>query len=386
MSALFNKGFRTFFFGATLFAILSMGLWAAIWMTWYQPPLSGITASQWHAHEMIYGYTLAVIAGYLLTAIPNWTGIQTIRHTPLALVFTLWVIARLAFTAGSRFIGIAMVADLLFVLVLILACALPLVRAKQWRQMAILSKLVMLGIGNALFYAGAFGVLESGLHWGLYGAFYIVIALILTMMRRVIPSFTMNAITPAIRLRNALWLDMSSLVLLLVFWIAEVFLRWTQVAGVASALMFLINARRLMFWYTPGIWSRPLLWSMHLSFGLIAVGFLLYAISAFTTLDSTLAVHTFAIGGIGLITLSMMARVSIGHTGRNVQAPPRVAAAMFALLLVTAALRVVGPMLYPAAYTSWVLSAQTTWIITFAVFATTWLPMLFKPRIDGKPG
>lgn len=390
MSALLNKGFRIFFLGAALYALLSMGLWSAIWPGWYQPSLTAITTSQWHAHEMIYGYTLAVIAGYLLTAIPNWTGIMTIRHAPLAAVFGLWVIARLAFTAGTRFIVVAAIADMLFVLALTVACGHPLIKARQWKQMAILSKLVLLGIGNALFYAGAFGLSEHGLHWSLYGAFYIVIALILTMMRRVIPSFTENAFKLQTKLRNALWLDMSSLVLLLLFWICEVFLNDIQVAktmaAIASLLMFLINMRRLMFWYVPGIWRRPLLWSMHLAFALIATGFLLYALAVFGLLDPSLALHTFAIGGIALITLSMMARVSLGHTGRNVQEAPRAAVPMFILLLVAAVLRVLGPMLYPAAYMGWILSAQLAWIAAFATFGIAWLPMLFRARVDGKPG
>lgn len=386
MNALFNRGFRPFFTGAVLFALLSMGLWTAIQGAWYHPEFSGINASQWHAHEMIYGYSLAVIAGFLLTAIRNWTGAQTLHHTPLALAFALWAIARLALTAGTRFIAVAAVADLLFALVLILACSVPVVRARQWRQMAILSKLVLLGTGNALFYAGAFGAFEPGLRWSIYGGFYVVLALILTMMRRMIPGFTENAIQPRVKLRNALWLDMSSLVLLLVFWITEVFLRWHAVAAIASALMFLINATRAVFWHTPGIWSRPLLWSMHVSFGLIALGFLLHALSAITSLSPSLALHTFALGGIALITLSMMTRVSLGHTGRSVHAPPRITGAMFGLLLLAGALRVAGPALYPPAYASWILCAQLAWIAAFAVFAGSWLPMLSRPRVDGQPG
>lgn len=384
---LFSKGFRTFFFAAGIFSLLSMSAWLLIWTGWHHPDLPGMRAGQWHAHEMIYGYAMAVIAGFLLTTVRNWTGIPTLQGSVLAATLGLWSIARVAFCIGGRFIIIAAIADMLFAVMLVLGCGVPLVRARQWRQMAILSKLVLLGIGNALFYLGAFGVLyDRSMHWGLYGAFYVVIALILTMMRRVIPAFTESALRPSPPLRNALWLDLSSLVLLLVFWIAEVFLLWYDVAAVASALMFLVNARRLGFWYTSGIWRRPLLWSMHLSFALITLGFLLRALTSVFPIPPTLALHTFAIGGIGLITLSMMARVSLGHTGRNVQAPPRVASPMFVLLLVATALRVLGPLAYPAAYNEWVVAAQITWILAFAIFAVVWLPMLARPRIDGAPG
>ena len=252
--------------------------------------------------------------------------------------------------------------------------------------MAVLSKLVLLGIGNALFYAGAFGLLDEGVRWSLYGAFYVLIALILTMARRLIPLFTASGVEPRVTLRNALWLDMSSLVLLVVFWIAEVFLQRHGIAAAASALMFLVNATRLTFWYTPGIWSRPLLWSLHAAFALITAGFLLHALTAVTTLNPSLALHTFAVGGIGLVTLSMMARVSLGHTGRSVHAPPRIVLLALGLLLLAAALRVLGPLLVPAAYTTWILLSQACWIATFAVFSVAWFPVLTRARVDGAPG
>ena len=386
MNALLNLGFRPFFLGAGVFAVVSMAAWLAIYAAWYQPAMQGIGASQWHAHEMIYGYTMAVIAGFLLTAIRNWTGIPTLARAPLAALVACWAVARLALLAGTAFIVLAAVADLLFAALLIAACAVPIVRARQWRQMAVLSKLVLLGIGNALFYAGVFGLLEDGVRWSLYGAFYVVIALILTMGRRLIPLFTGNGVVPKVTLRNSLWLDMSSLVLLVVFWIAEVFLQRHGIAAAAGALLFAVNAVRLALWYTPGIWSRPLLWSLHAAFALIAAGFLLHALGAVTGLDPSLALHTLAVGGIGLVTLSMMARVSLGHTGRSVHAPPRIVLLPFGLLLLAAALRVLGPLLAPAAYTTWILLAQLAWIAAFAVFSIAWLPVLARPRVDGAPG
>ena len=386
MTALFNLGFRPFFLGAGVFASLSMAAWLAIYTTWYQPAMQGISASQWHAHEMIYGYTMAVIAGFLLTAIRNWTGIQTLQRAPLALVFACWAVARLALLAGTGFIALAAAADLLFMALLIPACAAPIVRARQWRQMAVLSKLLLLGIGNALFYAGAFGLLEEGVRWSLYGAFYVVIALILTMGRRLIPLFTGNGVEPKVTLRNSRWLDISSLVLLVVFWVAEVFLQRHGIAAAASALMFLVNATRLGFWYTPGIWSRPLLWSLHAAFALITAGFLLHALTAVTALNPSLALHALAVGGIALVTLSMMARVSLGHTGRSVHAPPRIVLVPLALLLLAAALRVVAPLLAPSAYTTWILLSQACWIAAFAVFSVAWFPVLSRPRVDGAPG
>jgi uncharacterized protein involved in response to NO len=386
MKALFNIGFRPFFLGAAVFAAASMALWLAVYAAWYQPPMQGIAASQWHAHEMIYGYAMAVVAGFLLTATRNWTGIQTLHGTPLALTFACWAIARVALVDGTQFIVLAAAADLLFLAILVPACAVPVIRVRQWRQMAILSKLLLLGAGNALFYAGALGLVAEGVRWSLYGGFYLLIALILTMARRLIPLFTERGVEPPVQLRNSKWLDLSSLVLLVVFWVAEVFVLRRDVAAAASALMFLVNLTRLCFWYTPGIWRKPLLWSLHAAFALITAGFLLYPLAVAAGLNPSLALHAFAVGGIGLVTLSMMARVSLGHTGRSVHAAPRIILVPLGLLLAAAALRVLGPLLLPGAYVHWIMLSQLAWIGAFGVFAVAWYPVLTRPRIDGAPG
>lgn len=232
MTALFNLGFDLFL-GATWFAVVSMALWMAVYRFHYPLALDGISASQWHAHEMLYGYAIAVIAGFLLTSIRNWTGLATLTGLPLALAFGLWLAARLMMLLGTDALVLAACADLLFMLVLIVACAVPILRVRQWRQMAILSKLLMLGIGNALFYAGALGLHEDGLRWSLYGAL---------SGDRADPHHgaTSDSILHRAWHRTAgtaaqfTVSRFSSLILLLVFWIAEVFcssMRWQRPAA-----------------------------------------------------------------------------------------------------------------------------------------------------------
>lgn len=384
--ALFNLGFRPFFLGAGLCAVASMSLWALIYSARLEIPLNGLTASQWHAHEMIYGYALAVIAGFLLTAIRNWTAIPTPTGLPLAILFATWLGARLLLLFGTRYIELAAAADMLFILLLMPACLMPIVRTRQWRQTAVLSKLILLGTGNLLFYAGALGMLEHGVQWSLYGGFYLIIALILTMGRRLIPLFTERGVDPPVALRNSRLLDLSSLVLLLVFWIAEVFLLRRDVAAVCSSGLFLVNTVRLAFWYTNGIWRRPLLWSLYVAFALIDLGFLLHALSVVGLLAPSLALHCLAIGGVGLITLSMMARVALGHTGRSVHQAPRILLVPLALLLVAFLLRVALPSVMPAYYASAVIGAQFAWIAAFTVFCAVYFPILTRARADGAPG
>lgn len=385
MTALFNLGFRPFFAAAMLHAVLVMLAWLVVYAGLLPTPLATVTSSQWHAHEMIYGYTLAVIAGFLLTAIRNWTGLATPVGARLALLFAPWCLARLAQLAGMP-LALAAFADLLFVALLFLACATPIVRARQWRQAAILSKLLLLAAGNALFYAGAAGLVADGVRIGLHGGFYLLIALILTMGRRVIPLFTERGVEPPVALRNFRVLDIASLVLLLGFWIAEVFLRHAVAAAVCAGGVALVNGVRLGLWHTGGIWRRPLLWTLHAAFAAIAAGFAVHALALPVGYPPSLALHVLAIGGVGLVTLSMMARVTLGHTGRSVHAAPRGFALAALLLLACLAVRTLLPLLLPAQYALSVMLAQLLWIAAFATLALGWLPMLGAPRIDGAPG
>lgn len=176
--ALFNIGFRIFFMAAGIFSIVSMFIWSAIFH--FQLPLSiqTISSFQWHSHEMIYGYSIAVIAGFLLTAVKNWTGVQTLYGKPLILLFSLWAAARLLFVFATSHLFIAAIFDVLFLVLLVFAVSYPIIKVKQWKQIGILSKLILLMICNILFYLGALNVLDNGVYWGIYGGLYLVIALI----------------------------------------------------------------------------------------------------------------------------------------------------------------------------------------------------------------
>src|SRR5690606_15875775 len=137
-------------------------------------PLPGLPAITWYAHELIYGYSMAVIAGFLLTAVRNWTNIQTLNGRPLALLFALWLIARIVpFLPIEGGLYLLAVLDLSFIVCLLIAVLMPIIRAQQWREAGIASKLVLLGLGNACFYAGLFGWFDQGIRIGLYGGFYL---------------------------------------------------------------------------------------------------------------------------------------------------------------------------------------------------------------------
>lgn len=384
--ALFNLGFRIFFLGAAVYSIVAILFWMGIFAFNLSLPIAGLTTFQWHAHEMVYGYALAVIAGFLLTAVKNWTGIQTVHGLPLALIFCLWMIARVLFLFGSTFIHIAAVFDMLFILSVIIAAAYPIIKSKNWRQLGILSKLVLLAVANLCFYLGFTGSLDQGLYWGIYGGLYLVIGLILTLGSRVIPFFIQNGVEKQVQLYNPKWITLLGLVIFLVFFISELFLHNKNISGITSAALFILYSVRLVGWYTSGIWKKPLLWSLYLAMLFIVAGFLLFALSVYASIPKFLAIHALAYGGIGLMTMSMMARVSLGHTGRNINEPPETVKYMLALLLGGAVFRVFLPILSPDNYLVWIISSQMFWLIAFIMFVISYAPILIKNRVDGQFG
>lgn len=389
--SLFNLGFRPFFLGAGLIAILSMFVWYLLLQQTLQ--LSALSSTQWHSHEIIFGFSMAVITGFLLTAVKNWTNIDTPSGRPLLLLFLLWAGARVAWLllpflpeASASLLVVAAVFDLTFSFYFALAFARPVFLSKQWNQIGLLVKVVLMGMLNALCYLGLFGVLEQGMNWGVYGGFFIILAIILTMGRRVIPFFIEKGVTETVSLKNPKWIDHSSLVLFLLLAISEVFLNSPLITSLVAAPLFIIGCIRLFNWHTAGIWQKPMLWSLYLGMGFIQVGFLLFALTIFSPPLQSLAIHTLAVGGVGLITLGMMTRVTLGHTGRNVNQPPAYHTLLLGLLLLATVTRVLLPLIWPEHYAMWLTLSQFLWITAYAVFVATFAPMLIKKRIDGHFG
>lgn len=384
--AVLNLGFRPFFLGAAVFSVLIIVAWTLVYSFSFRVPLNALAPFQWHAHEMIYGYSLAVIAGFLLTAVRNWTGVDTARGAPLLVLFGLWAAARVAMLFGTAFIVAAAVFDMLFIAVLVGAVASPIVRVRMWKQLGILSKLILLGAGGLVFYLGLFGVLDSGVYWGIYGGLYLVVGLVMTMGRRIIPAFIQSGVGYPVTLFNSKWIDRVSLLLFLVLFLFELFVRDPQWSAYPAAGLFIANLIRLGGWHTPGIWKKPLLWSLYVAYAFVVLGFLLLALSGFAGASKYLAVHSFAYGGIGIITLSMMVRVSLGHTGRDVHNPPAIAFHALLVLTAGALLRVLAPLVAPAFYMEWVVVSQLMWVFAFALLVAILLPVLTRPRVDGAPG
>jgi len=348
--------------------------------------IQSITNAQWHAHEMLYGYGLAVVAGFLLTAVRNWTGVSTPHGKPLMGLFALWVSARLLFLFGTSLMLWATIADLLFGLMLIIAISIPIFRAKQWPQLAVIVKVAMLWVGNIVFYLGYYQILQDGMLYAINGAVLLLIGLILMIGRRVIPFFIERGVSQPFKIKHHQWLDTSILVAFLALFINEIFYQHAELTPYLAIALFMMNGYRLSRWHVWGIWRVPLLWSLYLSAWMINVGFLLYGLHALCAIPLILVLHLFTIGGIGLMSLAMMARVALGHTGRDIRTASVWLVPTFIAVMLSLLLRVFAPMFAMQFYPHWIVASALCWIMAFAIFVWIYAPILYKPRVDGSPG
>ena len=380
--ALFELGFRPFFLLAGLAAVLLVGVWLWLYLGGATAPGLYYGAQLWHGHEMLFGFTLAVVAGFLLTAVRNWTQQPTPRGRALLGLVALWLAGRLSpFAAAWLPAWSIALLDLAFLPVLALVLALPLIRSRQTRNLVFLPILLALAVCNLLVHLDLLGSAPAGLgRQAILQAVYIIILLITIMGGRVIPFFTEKAI-PGMKSRSLPLVEYTGLAALLLFIVLKPFL--PTAAALCALVAGLAHGLRLYGWYHRGIWSRPLLWVLHLGYAWLTAGLLMEALVWLGGLPETLALHAMTLGGIGMVTLGMMARVSLGHTGRSLEIGAAVVWS-FRLLALAVLLRVLLP-LAPVAvgYADWVLLAGISWILAFSLFVMVYWPILSRPRIDG---
>ena len=379
--AVWTVGYRPFFLLAATFAPLAIVAWVLLYTGHQLAPNPAIAGMTWHAHEMVFAYAGAVIAGFLLTAVRNWTGRETASGLPLALLALCWLLPRgLLMVDQPWALPAAAVFDCLFFASLLIAVGRPIFVAKQWRNMGVLAKVVFLLGSQCVFYLGVLSGRSRLVSIAIYSAFYIIIALILVMARRLIPFFVERACDQT--LKNRVWLDRSSLALFVAFWVFVVFYDEPNAVAALSAGLFVLHALRLSDWYTPSIWSQPLIWVLYASYAAIVLAFSLTAIAPFAGFSPLLAVHAFAIGGIGVMTLGMMARVSWGHSGRKMSEPPVALPWVFLPLIVGFVFRSLMPIVWPTTYTTWIVIAGVLWAMSFVLFIVIYAPVLTLPRVD----
>lgn len=377
----FGLGFRPFFLLAALAAVVLLAAW--LWLrargfaaAGYYGPVG------WHSHEMLFGYAVAVIAGFLLTAVRNWTGQQTLKGAPLAALAALWLAGRLVPWAPVPPLAVALV-DLAFLPLLALSLVRPLRAGANPANLVFLPLLLAMAAANALVHAQALGWMNDGLPRGHDAMLVLVVLLLVLVGGRVIPFFTEKAV-PGACPRRIRWVETGSMVLLPLLALGHA----AGMDGAATGPLLLalggLQATRLAAWHHRGIWRLPILWVLYSGYGWLVVGLLLAGAADVGVFPATLATHALAVGAVGVLTLGMMARVALGHTGRALQTAPVINPA-FVLLNLAAATRVFGPWGWPHAYARWIEISGGLWVIAFAILCAVYLPILLSPRVDGRP-
>lgn len=380
--ALFDLGFRPFFLLGSFYAVLSIGLWLALYFLGLPLASEGIPPTFWHAHEMVFGFGFAVAAGFLLTVVQNWTGRPTLKGRGLALLVGIWVLARLLFLCHAPWSWVTL-AEFLFAAGLTWAVVMPLLQARQWRNLLIFATKLTIMLGaNLLFYAGAMGMLEDGLRIGLYTGIYILIALILTVGRRVLPFFIEQGIGYPLRLKNSKVVDLISLAGLLGLWLSEMFIPASKATITFALVTAFAQVVRLFWWMPPrGLWGKPLLWVLWLGMAWITLGLLMKALAEGTGMISHYAAwHAITYGGIGMMTMGMMARATLGHTGRSVFQPPSYLTPLFVVLAMGAVMRSIVPAVLPEWTNPAIALAQVIWMAAFGIFCVRYAPMWIEPE------
>lgn len=380
-SALWNLGFRPFYLLAGLFATLSIPLWIAQYAGWLgaHAPIAG---PLWHAHELLFGYAFAVIVGFLFTAGRNWANQPTPTGATLAAIAALWVAARvLVFTPYAL---AAAAADTAFALAAAVGIAVPFVRSGNRRNYFFIALLLGMGAANLVFHLGMAGVLALPVQRGVQAGLDIVLFIMVVMGGRVIPMFTMNGI-PGVFCARVPWLERLAPGSVLVLLAADV-------AGAPEALIAAIaaaaaasHAARLVLWRPWLTLAKPIVWILHVSYAWIVLALALRALAAWELVPPGLATHALTVGAIGGLTLGMMTRTSLGHTGRALQTGN---AELFCYVAIqfAALARVLLPLVVPSFYLHAVIGSGLLWSLAFGVFTVGYWPILSRPRVDGKPG
>ena len=378
--ALWQLGFRPFYLLASSFAALSIGLWALQLAGWLgQPYLQG---PLWHAHEMLFGFVLAVIVGFLLTAGRNWADLPTPTGSRLAALAALWVAGRILVL--TPFGWAAALLNAAFPLAAAVALAIPFIKAGSRRNYFFVGLLALMSAAVLTVHLDHLGVLRLPTWAGIQVALDVVLIIMAVMGGRVIPMFTNNGVRGAGASRNTT-LEKASIAVLAAVLVADAFQQKGTVLMLLAALAALLHLARWSLWRPWKTLGVPLVWVLHAAYLWIPVHFVLRMLAEAGWVSSSLAVHALTVGAMGGLIIGMMTRTAQGHTGRPLRADGW--DTLCYLLVAGAALvRVLVPLAAPALHMPAVLGSAVLWSAGFGLYAIRYWPVLTRARIDGKPG
>jgi uncharacterized protein involved in response to NO len=383
--ALFEYGFRPFFLLAAIHAALAVPVWVGLWRgdVGWQPP---IAANLWHGHEMIFGFAVAALAGFMLTAVPNWTGEKAIRGPKLMLLVGVWAAGRMA--AYLPWPDLYAFLDLAFLPLLALILGPGIILRAGRRNGVLVAILLVLALVNSAVHFDGWGVTVLSASWALQVAVSIFALLIGIIGGRIVPAFTQGGMKMAgfpFAITGNRFLDVAAILSLLANLLAVGFQLPAPIAGAIALLAAICNLVRFWRWQGWKTWPVPLVWVLHLGYGWLIVGLLLGGLSAFLDqIPATMGLHALTAGSFSTMILAVMSRASLGHTGRQLVANRKTAAA-YALLSLAALARVTAP-LAGGFETTLIESAALLWSGAFLIFGVQYLPILLLPRPDGRPG
>lgn len=378
---LLRLGFRPFYLGAAGFGAIAVPAWVAL-LDDALPAPAAMPALAWHAHEMLFGFAVAVIVGFLLTAVRNWTGLATPRGLPLGLLAALWLAARVAAPLAPYPLYAALDAALLPIVAAVVIRLLH--RARSGRNAPIGAILVLLAIANASFHLAVLGHLDIDPMRALHAGLALVVAIETVIGGRVIPNFTVNA-APGLRQRVRPRLETAAFAatgLALALW---VFAPPGPLAALAFASAALLQAARQAGWHPFATGGRPILQVLHLAYAWIPVGFVLMAAAQAGLVSPSAGIHALGVGATGGLIIGMITRTARGHTGRPLQASAPETAA-YALVAVAALLRVGVPLVAPGEAGLAYVAAAIAWSAAFLLYLGVFAGWLLAPRADGRDG
>lgn len=392
--AFFSYGFRPFFLGAAVYAVLLMSVWL-LWVVtagagqgaqWL--PVAG-SPYAWHAHEMVYGFAAAAVAGFLLTAVPNWTGTLPLSGAPLVVLFAVWISGRAALAlSGFLPAWIAAGIDILFIPLLGGTAARQLFTKPAVKNLIFLVFLGVLALGNIVFHLGTLGIVPIDPLAIVRAALLMVAALIAIIGGRIIPAFThnwlhLNGVAGPMPRRIG-WIDALSVFSIATYALLQASGGPSILVGSVALVAAVINAVRLSLWRGWATRHAPIVWVLHFGYAWMVAGLLLGAASSLTgSIPAAAASHAIGTGAIGTMIMGVMSRAALGHTGRPLVAPQTIVLS-YILVSLAALLRVAGPLAAPQFLTIEYTMAGIAWIAAFGLFAAVYGPILTTPRVHMK--
>lgn len=383
MRNLFSQGYRPFFLLAAIDTWASMLLWLYL-LSGRSVPIQGWPPQSLHAHEMMYGTVVAVIAGFLLTAVPNWTSTARVSGPPLVVLVLLYLAGRVALVLSGSLDPVWVAAiDVAFLPVLAVFVGWPILQTRNWRNLPVVAVLLGLGLANAAIHSGVLESRYALLRAGTYASVYLVVVLMLIISGRIVPAFTRNALR-----RNGVEAEVLNRAILGPVSIGVACLAlavdWTLPRSIVGAVLALVAAPLLLLrqsgWQFGKILGQPMLWVLHVGHAWLAVGFGCLGLSrVFDIGIGAAALHAFTAGAMGTLILAMMPRVSLGHQGRPVEATAATVW-MFMLVIVGAAIRVVGASGPVGFYFPSLLLGGGLWTCAWILFSVCYSRMLFERR------